>query len=215
MSSSSPPRLVQADLRMAAFCFEALHAHFDGRAPAAPAFPNWSCPLFVTWNTVGAGPSLRGCIGTFSAQPLHEGLREYALTSALRDQRFPPIARGEVRRLSCTVSLLTDFEDAPDCMAWEVGVHGITIAFRCPASGARRGATYLPEVAREQGWSKRQALASLVRKAGYHGHVDEQLLGSIQLTRYKSSVASASFDEAMALLQQQTQPPQRAALSAA
>ena len=40
-------------------------------------------PLFVTWNTVNSRGhrSLRGCIGTFEAQPLGSGLREYALTS--------------------------------------------------------------------------------------------------------------------------------------
>lgn len=40
-------------------------------------------PLFVTWNTVSrsGNKSLRGCIGTFEAQKLDEGLRSYALTS--------------------------------------------------------------------------------------------------------------------------------------
>jgi AMME syndrome candidate gene 1 protein len=40
-------------------------------------------PLFVTWNTIDrvGRKSLRGCIGTFSEQPLERGLRDYALTS--------------------------------------------------------------------------------------------------------------------------------------
>ena len=40
-------------------------------------------PLFVTWNTVSkhGHKSLRGCIGTFEAQELAEGLKSYALTS--------------------------------------------------------------------------------------------------------------------------------------
>ena len=40
-------------------------------------------PLFVTWNVKGRGGDkrLRGCIGTFEAQELDEGLRSYALTS--------------------------------------------------------------------------------------------------------------------------------------
>lgn len=39
-------------------------------------------PLFVTWNVVSRSghKSLRGCIGTFAAQELEEGLRSYALT---------------------------------------------------------------------------------------------------------------------------------------
>jgi hypothetical protein len=40
-------------------------------------------PLFVTWNVIGKNGEkrLRGCIGTFQAQRLSEGLRDYALTS--------------------------------------------------------------------------------------------------------------------------------------
>lgn len=40
-------------------------------------------PLFITWNTLSrsGGKSLRGCIGTFEAQELEDGLRSYALTS--------------------------------------------------------------------------------------------------------------------------------------
>jgi len=40
-------------------------------------------PLFVTWNTVtrSGEKRLRGCIGTFEAQELDEGLKSYALTS--------------------------------------------------------------------------------------------------------------------------------------
>lgn len=40
-------------------------------------------PLFVTWNTLGRNGDrrLRGCIGTFQAQELDEGLKSYALTS--------------------------------------------------------------------------------------------------------------------------------------
>ena len=40
-------------------------------------------PLFVTWNTISARghKSLRGCIGTFEAQELSYGLKNYALTA--------------------------------------------------------------------------------------------------------------------------------------
>ena len=42
-----------------------------------------SYPLFVTWNTISSRghKSLRGCIGTFEAQELAEGLESYALAS--------------------------------------------------------------------------------------------------------------------------------------
>lgn len=37
---------------------------------------------------------------------LHMGLREYALTSALKDSRFDPISREELSRLNVSVSIL-------------------------------------------------------------------------------------------------------------
>lgn len=73
-----------------------------------------SSPLFVTWNTRtrrsssdgGGGGSgwntrLRGCIGTFDAQPLRAGLEEYALLSALRDHRFRRVELRELPSLEC------------------------------------------------------------------------------------------------------------------
>lgn len=85
-------------------------------------------PLFVTWH-IGRDRRLRGCIGTFSSMSLHSGmllfilncknlkmsnswiwivlgLREYALTSSLRDSRFPPIGRDEFSKLTVSVSIL-------------------------------------------------------------------------------------------------------------
>jgi hypothetical protein len=43
-------------------------------------------PLFVTWDTRSRSghKNLRGCIGTFEAQELADGLRSYALTSYVR-----------------------------------------------------------------------------------------------------------------------------------
>lgn len=93
---------------------------------------------------------MRGCIGTFNAMNLHTGLREYAITSAFKDSRFSPITRDEFSRLSVSVSILRHFEDGDDYLDWEVGVHGIRIEF-VNEKGNKRTATYLPEVASEQG----------------------------------------------------------------
>lgn len=59
----------------------------------------------MTWK-IGRDHRLRGCIGTFSAMRLHSGLREYAITSALKDSRFAPINRDEFSRLTVSVSIL-------------------------------------------------------------------------------------------------------------
>ncbi|OBS72481.1 hypothetical protein A6R68_12945 [Neotoma lepida] len=74
----------------------------------------------------------------------------YPIAGALKDSRFPPMTRDELPRLFCSVSLLTNFEDVCDYLDWEVGVHGIRIEF-INEKGSKRTATYLPEVAKEQG----------------------------------------------------------------
>lgn len=81
---------------------------------------------------------------------LQSGLREYAITSAFKDSRFNPITRDEFPKLSVSVSILRHFEDGNDFLDWEVGVHGIRIEF-INEKGNKRTATYLPEVAPEQG----------------------------------------------------------------
>ena len=81
---------------------------------------------------------------------LQSGLREYAITSAFKDSRFNPITRDEFTKLSVSVSILRHFEDAIDYLDWEVGMHGIRIEF-INEKGNKRTATYLPEVAPEQG----------------------------------------------------------------
>lgn len=57
---------------------------FSMRRPSRPARPvEQDRPLFVTWNAISrtGQKNLRGCIGTFEAQPLESGLENYALTS--------------------------------------------------------------------------------------------------------------------------------------
>jgi uncharacterized protein (TIGR00296 family) len=160
-------------------------------------------PLFVTWN-IRSGHSrskadaydLRGCIGTFSDIPIASGLSDYALIAALQDSRFQPIRAPELPKLQCAVSLLTSFEECESMYDWKIGTHGLRIAF---VAGAQRyGATYLPEVCPEQGWTQEECLQSLVRKAGYskrvRGTEDLEELG-LMVTRYQSSKAYLPYDE--------------------
>jgi uncharacterized protein (TIGR00296 family) len=133
---------------------------------------------------------LRGCIGTLEPRPLRAALKDYALTSALRDRRFDPIGPGEVPLLKVTVSLLRRFERAAHPEDWDVGTHGVIVAFSDPALPrglGRRSATFLPEVAGEQGWTQRQAVEAAVRKAGYTGPVTAALLAGVEVTRYQST----------------------------
>ncbi|KAJ2654447.1 hypothetical protein IWW48_006103 [Coemansia sp. RSA 1200] len=193
-----------------AYCFDVLLAQLSkpstpsGVPPASFGNKSKEYPLFVTWQKKGPTSSdddeerLRGCIGNFSPMRLDTGLCEYALASALRDTRFHPITLNEVPMLSCAVSLLTDFEEAADYMDWEVGVHGVWIEFCVPGrSGLRkRTATFLPEIAKEQGWSKAETIAQLLRKGGYDGPTsNDEVCKSIKLTRYQSQKARLSYDE--------------------
>ncbi|KAI9104744.1 AMMECR1 domain-containing protein [Phlyctochytrium arcticum] len=181
------------------YCFDVLAAHLEKRDPSAPDFPDDKYPLFVTWNTLHKDGSarLRGCIGNFDPLPLHSGLKDYALTSALRDRRFSPITSAELPKLSCAVSLLTEFEDGDGHLDWEVGKHGIWIEFE-DASGRKRTATYLPEVASEQGWSKEEAVDSLLRKGGFSGPITNGTRNAIVLTRYQSSKTSVHYPDYLA-----------------
>ncbi|KAI9823311.1 MAG: hypothetical protein M1832_002535 [Thelocarpon impressellum] len=156
-------------------------------------------PLFVTWNTIGrsGGKTLRGCIGTFDPQELDDGLRSYALTSALSDSRFSPIVRRELPSLEVGVTLLTDFEPAATPMSWDLGVHGLRISFHHHSK--RHGATYLPDVAVEQGWTKEETLVSLMRKAGWNGRKDEwSKVGDLRVVRYQGSKATMPYQEWLA-----------------
>lgn len=60
------------------------------------------------------------------------------------------MTRDELPRLHVSVSILCHFEDALDFLDWEIGIHGIRIEFY-NERGTKKTATYLPEVAPEQG----------------------------------------------------------------
>lgn len=192
--------MVSANREMVVYCFDTLVSHYNSEQPPPPAFEEGQHPLFVTWKKVvnGGEPRLRGCIGTLEARALINGFKDYALTSALRDRRFPPILEKELPQLECTVSILTKYETASNYLDWEVGKHGIIIEFTEPGYNTRRNATYLPEVAAHEGWTKIEAIDSLMRKAGYNGVITDSLRKRIQLTRYQSTLFSMSYSEYIA-----------------
>ncbi|KAJ5294090.1 hypothetical protein PENANT_c009G05497 [Penicillium antarcticum] len=139
--------------------------------PSQLTSPDQRYPLFVTWNTLSrsGNKSLRGCIGTFEGQELAAGLKSYALTSAFDDTRFSPIPKSLLSSLSCSLTLLGSFEPCTNALDWTLGTHGLRISFI--HRGRRYGATYLPDVAVEQCWTKEETIESLMRKAGWDGGV--------------------------------------------
>ena len=219
-TSALPPSLPPAGHPQATpahvhYCFEVLLHHFgDGPLPVPTFDTTVECPLFVTWEKEvvvrggrggggggarGGHRQLRGCIGTLSPKSLGS-LKEYVYSSAFKDRRFSPIASHELSMLACSVSLLVAYEEVGkgNVMDWEVGVHGIIIVFQDGVGREARhfSATYLPEVAREQGWSRREALESLVRKSGYGGRMDKEgFWEGVALTRYRSSKFCLTYEE--------------------
>ena len=139
---------------------------------------------------------LRGCIGTLAPKSLTTAISEFAITSALHDQRFDPIELHELPYLRVGVSLLVKYETCTNCYDWDVGKHGIIIKFTTNEQRRHNySATYLPEVAYEQQWSQKEAILSLVRKSGYRGVITDELLSNIHCTRYQSSKYQLSYQE--------------------
>ena len=181
---------MKADKSHCFMCFDALDAHLKKDASSFPRLfePEANkVPLFVTWKI---DQKLRGCIGNLSPQPFPQGLAMYAVEAGCKDSRFAPMNVDDFKVSTCGVSLLVDFEPNLRWDDWEVGTHGIVIKF----NGSFK-AIFLPEVAKDQGWSKKATLEHLVRKAGYDGKCDQKLLDSIRLERFVSSKAEASYDE--------------------
>lgn len=116
--------------------------------------------------------------------------------SALEDGRFAPIKQTELSHLSCAVSLLTPFTPIPDPLAWVPGIHGIHITFPHPSHPSRTlSATYLPEIAPEQGWTREEAILSAIQKAGYRGHVrvGDEVWKSLKVRVYQSEKAGCDW----------------------
>ncbi|KAI9638689.1 AMMECR1 domain-containing protein [Dioszegia hungarica] len=203
-TGSSPPICTELH---AYYCMDVLAAHFEGREPISPPFKNAqaSYALFVTWNTSSssrpnAKPSLRGCIGNFAPMPLAKGLKDYALISALQDHRFSPIIEPELSSLSCNVSLLTPMTPILSPLSWTIGKHGIHLTFPSPSNPSRTlSATYLPEIAEEQGWTKEETVLSAIKKAGYRGRVEprdeDEVWRSLEVQVYESEKSGAGWGE--------------------
>lgn len=131
-----------------------------GRMPTlAMADDAFARPLgaFVTLKQLG---QLRGCIGSIApVAPLHDTIIQMAVSAALRDPRFPPVATHELDTLDYEISILSPLEaTTPEAVV--VGTHGLVVE-----QGAARG-LLLPQVPLEWGWDRVTFLQHTCRKAG-------------------------------------------------
>ena len=104
-----------------------------------------------------AGHQLRGCVGRIDAgQPLIEALRA-ASASVLKDPRFArrPVRLDELPLLSIEVSVLSAPRSAASPEDFEPTEQGIYLTV------ANRTGCFLPQVARETGWTREQLLDRL------------------------------------------------------
>jgi hypothetical protein len=128
----------------------------------AGAFVTLKCKAGTDAVCVGHGDNLRGCIGTIApTDPLLETVARRAASAALEDTRFPSkVSEKELGHITVEVSVLTPPRPVKGASEIVVGRHGIIL---------RKGfssATFLPQVAPEQGWDRETTLSHLSRKAG-------------------------------------------------
>lgn len=180
------------------YCFDVLNTRLVKIQPdnRFVDIPNSKYPLFVTWkkkSEIDGEYQLRGCIGTFTPVELASGTRQFALSSAFNDHRFPRIIEKELHLLSCTVSLLVHFNHAKHLEDWDIHLDGIKISFS--VNGNDFSATYLPGIAHEQGWTKIQAIHNLIIKSNYKGPITKNLESIIKVIRYQASKFHCTYEE--------------------
>ncbi len=103
---------------------------------------------------------LCGCIGQLTlSESLAHAVVRCAISAAVRDPRFRPLAAAEVADLQIEISVLSPLEPI-DPQAIEVGRHGLLVV-----QGDHRG-VLLPQVAVERGWTPKRFLEETCGKAG-------------------------------------------------
>ncbi|MCS7252664.1 MAG: AmmeMemoRadiSam system protein A [Armatimonadota bacterium] len=135
---------------------------------------------FVTLRRRSDG-SLRGCIGyPYPIKPLWEAVRDAAISAALHDPRFPPVAKKELDELSLEISVLSPMEQVKDVSEIKVGRDGLVVR-----KGAFAG-LLLPQVAVEYNWDRDEFLSHTCIKAGLPP--DAWRKGDVEILRFTAEV---------------------------
>jgi AmmeMemoRadiSam system protein A len=128
------------------------------RRPSIPEKLKKKRGVFVTLKMDG---KMRGCIGEIFAQnPVIEAVRNCAVNSALKDERFKPVSEKELPELGYEISVLSPLQPLEDVSDLIIGKHGLLIVY------GQLSGIILPQVAAEYGWNKTQFLEAVCRKAG-------------------------------------------------
>jgi AmmeMemoRadiSam system protein A len=117
---------------------------------------NQPAGCFVTLHQSGTH-KLRGCVGRLDARGSLANSVRTAAAAVLKDPRFTgnPVRIEELPELEIEVSVLSPLVSAADPLAFDLLRDGIYLKY------GRRSGCFLPQVARETGWSKEQLLDRL------------------------------------------------------
>lgn len=115
--------------------------------------------VFVTLHTKNG--ALRGCIGyIIPIEPLYKAVIDNAISAAVHDYRFPQVTYSELSHLKIEISVLTPPQRVSTYTDIIIGEHGIIL------SKEGKSAVFLPQVAKEEGWTLKETLTHLSLKAG-------------------------------------------------
>lgn len=119
--------------------------------------------LFVTLHI---DENLRGCIGYIKGiKPFITQLKELSIQSAFHDPRFPPLTKEEFNKIKIEITILSPFEKIDDMYDFILGEDGLYLEYKYYSG------LFLPQVATEQGWTKKQFLENLTYKAGLYPEI--------------------------------------------
>jgi len=108
---------------------------------------------FVTLYKKG---QLCGCIGNIiGTMPLWKTVRDMAIESATGDPRFSAVTEDELEQIDIEISILTNPKRIKNIDEFHLGKHGVMVK-----KSFNQG-VFLPQVAKETGWSKEEFLSTL------------------------------------------------------
>jgi hypothetical protein len=122
------------------------------------AVPERLCEKSGAFVSLKIGKKLRGCLGRFSSDaPLFKLVQDMAIAAATKDPRFRPITLRELEEVRIEISVLSPLKRVQSLDEVIMGRHGIYLK-----KGFHSG-TYLPQVARETGWTAEEFLGHCAR----------------------------------------------------
>jgi len=115
------------------------------------------CGAFVTLHKHG---QLRGCIGMIESEnPLIHTIRQMAVSAAIHDYRFPPVAEHELEQIEIEISVLSPLKKIDDISQIVLGKHGIYLR-----KGSASGVFYHKSPMRQDGiWNSFWAIVPVIR----------------------------------------------------